>query len=343
MNLKQEEKPPPSVLLVRLSSLGDIVQAIPLAAMLSHRGHRVGWLIEARFRDICSLVDLPVEWQTWERGWSATLGLRRLRGRYDLVCDLQGNWKSALCGRAIAGGKVWRPAPAQMRESASVLIRSRHSETVESPHILLRSLAVVEAALGSSFGVSPLEGTSSLLAPDENRRRLSRQLQGLGVPVGVPFIVQVLGPPEDPRTWPLEKVLHLAAGLDVPQVLLGGPAEEGLSLPQGVSVLRQEQGCLGDLVALGNLLADQGGVAVGHDGGAMHVLRASGAKTLFLFGPQDPARTGPLGESVLLAPIDLPCRPCLKRSCDLPEGNLCMDKIPAEVVRRELERLFHIG
>ena len=77
----------------------------------------------------------------------------------------------------------------------------------------------------------------------------------------------------------------------------------------------------------------------------MHVLFGAGAKTLFLFGPQDPARTGPYlletDAAILQAPVDLPCRPCLERSYALPEGALCMSGMGAELVLGRMRALLH--
>ena len=334
----EEQKPLPSILLLRLSSLGDIVQALPLASMLCGRGHRVGWLLESRFAELPSLVNLPVQWEIWERGWRSTLRLRRRRGSYDVVCDLQGNWKSAFCAYAIAGKGAWRADKNQLRESASAWIPSRHARASLDPHVLGRSWKVLEAALDLSSGPEELPLPPFLEAAGEVCDDLSHRLLALGIQPGCPFVVQVLGLPQDPRTWPLRAHLRLESDLDLPHVLLAGPGESALALPTGLPILRQREGELLELVALGQLLARSGGVAVGHDGGAMHVLRAAGARTLFLFGPQDPTRTGPLGQRVIQADVDLPCRPCMSRRCHLPEGNLCMDKIPVEVVRRELSR-----
>lgn len=343
MVVGKEQGHRPSVLLVRLSSLGDIVQALPLAALLIREGHSVGWLVESRFAGLAALVDLPIEWHVWNRGWSSTLGLRGLRGRYDVVCDVQGNWKSALCARAIAGRDAWRPARANLREPWSALIPSRHAVATHAPHILDRSLTVLASALKEPMDADRLPGPPFLQVGQDLRVRVGSAIARWGVEPDQPFAVLVLGPDGDPRSWPLARVLELEGSLEVPHLLLCGPAESSLRLDPDLPVLRQQAGQLADLVGLGNLLADTGGVALGHDGGAMHVLRASGARTRFLFGPQDPARTGPYREDVIRVSEPLPCQPCLRRTCKLREGNLCMDKIPAEVARREVEACLDIG
>jgi len=67
------------------------------------------------------------------------------------------------------------------------------------------------------------------------------------------------------------------------------------------------------------------------DSGPMHIAAALGTPVVALFGPTDPARTGPLGPGrVLRQP--LPCSPCLQRTCRIAETRRCMRDIDAAAV-----------
>ncbi len=79
---------------------------------------------------------------------------------------------------------------------------------------------------------------------------------------------------------------------------------------------------------LGAVLA-RCGVLVTNDSGAMHVAAGVGTPVVAIFGPTDPAATGPLGRAVILR-HPVPCSPCRYREC--PIGHPCMEGISPEAV-----------
>jgi heptosyltransferase-1 len=116
------------VLIVKTSSMGDVVHALPaLSDMLAQRpGLQVDWLVEAPFAAIPALHPgvrrvLPLAWRKWRKHlfagdtWQKIGALRSelKREPYDLVLDLQGLLKSALWGVQARGPMVgydWRSA-----------------------------------------------------------------------------------------------------------------------------------------------------------------------------------------------------------------------------------------
>ena len=61
-----------NVLIVRLSAMGDVIHALPLAAALRSAGHRVGWAVEKPFAPLLAgnpAIDTVIELQTrrWRR------------------------------------------------------------------------------------------------------------------------------------------------------------------------------------------------------------------------------------------------------------------------------------
>src|SRR5689334_5258363 len=98
-------------LIVRLSSIGDIVHALPAAAALAQTFPQaeIDWVVEQRYAlllrgnphlsrvlplDTLGWRHLLSSGQTWRAVWQA---LGELRGRrYTAVLDLQGLWKSAI-------------------------------------------------------------------------------------------------------------------------------------------------------------------------------------------------------------------------------------------------------
>lgn len=98
-------------LIVKLSALGDIVQALPVSAYLKSRGYHVTWVVDQQFASLVAacpfvdkVVDLPI--RLWKKKAPTVADfkeqIRRLRlESFDVAFDLQGNCKSALSLTAI--------------------------------------------------------------------------------------------------------------------------------------------------------------------------------------------------------------------------------------------------
>lgn len=329
-------------MVVRLSSLGDVAQALPIGGLLHHEAVRTAWVVEERCAGLLALARWPIEVLVWSRGWR---GLRKILGAgrgYDATLDLQGNWKSGLVAGMLGADRVIGLAREDLRERGNALFSDARAAPARGRHVLERSLRPVEVLLGRSLSLEDLPRPPFLRVREQEMEAVAAALRQRGLDPARPLVAVVVGKPTDPRTWPHEQARALARSLGCQAFLLAGPAEPPLD-PGQVPLLRQGSGELGALAALGATLARTGGVAVGHDGGAMHTLYAAGARCLFLFGPQDPARTGPPGGATLVAPEPLVCRPCLQRACRLVEGPVCMSRIDADTVRVQLDGLLDTG
>ena len=96
------------VLVVRTSSIGDVVHVLPALAALHHAGHEVGWLVEPASRvlldanaAVSRVVTIPAV--KAYRLSAAAAAVRALRAeRFDVALDFQGLWKSAAWARLSA-------------------------------------------------------------------------------------------------------------------------------------------------------------------------------------------------------------------------------------------------
>ena len=110
------------ILVVRLSSLGDVVHAIPVMAALRRAfpDARIDWLIDERYRGIATLVPVVDHRILVPRrlGVSTLSGLTpALRAaRYDVALDLQGLVKSAVLARLSGARRVIGFVRSQLRE-----------------------------------------------------------------------------------------------------------------------------------------------------------------------------------------------------------------------------------
>jgi lipopolysaccharide heptosyltransferase II len=79
---------------------------------------------------------------------------------------------------------------------------------------------------------------------------------------------------------------------------------------------------------------------VTNDTGPMHVAAALGKPVVALFGPTEPRRTGPYGQLENVLRIELPCSPCFKGYCTYKIPNECLNAIsPAMVLEKVRKQL----
>lgn len=319
------------VLLVRLSAMGDLVQCLGAIAAL-HRARpelELVLLTQTAFAPLLQGVDGLHAIVTHDRRgglrgfWRTRRTLRAQR--CDLAIDLQGNWKSALFARLSGARECWGAAAAWRREPASRCLLTRMLPVDGPPHPARVATALVRALAPSiAFELPRVVATAPEVAA------VAARLRELGIDAARPFRVVVAGRPQDPRSQRPAALARECAAAALPTLLLVGPLEADLLLPPGVPVLRQPSGRLRELVALGALVAATGGEVVGPDQGPVHVLAAAGARTVVLFGPQDPSATAPPAAEVRRHAAPPPCLPCRRRACRHPQGPVCMDVTAAE-------------
>ena len=290
------------ILLIRTSSLGDIVHCLPaLRALRRHLPEaHLGWVVEDVFApllehdpDLDSV--LTVGLRRWRRAPLAAGTLRDLGARLgriadwapDVVLDLMGNHKAGALAAITSCDRRIGLAAHLRRERSSAAWLSEWVET-RGGHAVDRALAVV-AALGvpdrfSGFGPEKI--------------RLAAADAPAAGPADGYFVIHP-GAAWASKRYPAERWGRVAAALAArsgQRVLISaGPGEEGLAAEverASGGVARRAEAP--DLPRLVRLLAGATLVA-GGDTGPLHLAHALGVPTLFLYGPTDPATHGPYG------------------------------------------------
>lgn len=328
------------VLVVKLSSFGDVVHTFPAITDLkaARPDVTVDWLVEEGFAPFVRLhagVDvvhtlafrrLRKPASRWPRLAGETWRLRQaLRGRrYDLVVDLQGLIKSALPARLA--GPVTGYDAASAREPAATRLYARRHPVPRDMHAVERTRALLAAAVG--YPVPGGEGRFGIIAdgpPDP----------ALGLPPRYAMVMHAASWPT--KLWPED---HWRALL--PALATGG---RGVVFPWGndgerARAERLAAGLTGAVVLprvlAGAELARVLGAAefaVGLDSGLMHLSAALGVPGVWLYGPTDPGLTGPYGPGQVVVRSTWPEAPCRRRTCaDIPSGDCCMRAIGIEAV-----------
>lgn len=315
-----------SVLLVRLSAMGDLVQGLGAVAALhaARPDWRLVFVTQTTWAPLLDALPGLQRVVTFDRR-GGLAALRRLRRslreeRFDIALDLQGNWKSAMVAW-LSGAKVRVGAGAAFRqEPRSRLLLNRVVDVgAEPPHPARSAFALVRAVAPDAIAHPPhLRPTGAEIEREE------RALTALGVDVARPFRVVVMTRADDARSLSPFAIDAATRDGDGRTVCVYGPSERDVPRVAAVPALRHEEEPR-RLVALGALVARAGGVVIGPDQGATHVLAAAGAECRVGFGATDPRRSGPPGARWFVHASPPKCSPCRAERCGNPVGKVCME------------------
>ena len=322
------------LLVIKLSSLGDIAHALPAVRALKDRtGAAIDWVVQPEYAALlacCPDVERTILFprRNFVRGFFPFLRELR-RERYDVIVDLQGLLKSALVARLAHGTR--RAGPAWAREAAHWFYDAQPVRTLGA-----RRHAVEEAVAVANL-VAPGEGR-----PPEPRLNFP-EAESDGSPG--PHVAFAPFSRWETKNWPLEKFAELgrrlAAEMGCRIRIVGGRDDEA----QGEELARQigerAKNLCGktDLPGLCSLLKSMD-LLVCVDSGPMHWADALGVPIVALFGATDPARTGPFRQlDHVVAKPGLACRPCHSRTC-VRNDLACLHTLDVDTVfRAVLSRL----
>ncbi|MGO9240758.1 MAG: glycosyltransferase family 9 protein [Bryobacteraceae bacterium] len=274
---------PPRILIVRLGSMGDILHALPAVALLRRTWPEAGidWAVHPKWRELLAGNPLALEPIYVDRTSAASVrqAIRRLREAcYDFAIDFQGLIQSAILTRLARRAAVYGFHRSLVREWPAALFYT-HALRVAAPHVVDRNLALAAAA-GAQPG--PAEFA---LPPGQPEGELPER-----------FVLAAPLAGWTAKQWPLEYYTPLARRLR---------EEFGLLLvlngaPSSASGLRSVEGAQVHISSLSGLIdATRRATAVlGLDSGPMHLAAALRKPGVALFGPTDPARNGPYGNSL---------------------------------------------
>jgi len=284
------------ILLVKTSSLGDVVHNLPVVSDIHARfpQARIDWVVEEGFADIPRLHPavggvIPVAVRRWRRALLTSATWRELRAwrgavraeDYDLVLDTQGLIKSALLARQARGRHAGyaaeaarEPLAARCYDAAYVIPKNLHA--VERNRWLAAAALGYEPNLPLDYGIA----AAPLAAP--------------WLPAA-PCCVLLTASSRTDKLWPEADWLALAAALNargLACVLPGGSDEERARAARLAAGMAQAVAAppMG-LAELAQLLAGAQ-IVVGVDTGLSHIAAALGRLTLCLFAGSRPELTG---------------------------------------------------
>ncbi len=328
------------VLIIKLSSIGDVVHTLPALYALrkgfEEKGIKaeVDWLVEEAASGILKdhpLIDnlIIVKNRGWLKNAGENMRIARLlfSRRYDITLDFQGLLKSGVWVM-LSGGKR-RIGFSNAREMSHIFLNEKLRPYDPEKHAVERYLDLARFAGG-------VPGTRSVFLGQEEdvKERVVKKLQKHGITKETPFFVMVTRARWETKLWSDSKFMELAKKISeksrlVP-VLVGGENDrkEIAALRAGIggsAVSLAGEIDLRELAALSGLSR----FVISVDSGPMHIAAAAGARVIALFGPTAPWRTGPYGADHIVIRKGLDCSPCFRKKC---ADAKCMKEITVEDV-----------
>jgi heptosyltransferase-1 len=283
------------ILLVKTSSLGDVVHNLPVVTDIRKAlpGVQIDWVVEESFVELPRLHSgvervIPVALRRWRKNLFSGAAWREIRDfrqtiravDYDLVLDTQGLIKSALLAR-VAHGPCSGYGSESARESLASHLYDACFDVPRDLHAVLRNRRLAALALGYAVPDVLDYGLTSLAVTTNNG----------------PTALLLTATSRDDKLWP--EHAWIALGQDLARrgmrcVLPSGSSAEreratrvAAAIPSAVALPAMSLTKLAEILAAASIV-------VGVDTGLVHLAAALDRPTIALFCASNPGLTGVL-------------------------------------------------
>ena len=301
--------PPRRVLVLRFSSLGDIV--LTSAAIASLKGAfpqtEIVFAVKAAFADLLRSNPNVAQVVTMDPGEGALAMARKLSAvNADAMLDLHRNNRTKLLGLLVRGPRrrvTWSKRP--FIDNIAVRLRLRPYRAAmtiaERYHLAAEELA--EQTLP--------RGEMRLWVSAAHQAEADAALAAAGVDAARPIATLSPGGTAFTKLWPIERFAELAKKIAAAgaQVVVTGSKGEGALASAIVAAVPSATDLTGKF-GIGVLagVITRSAVFAGNDSGPMHMARALRVPSLAIFGSTDPRQFEFAGHAVMFAGV--PCSPC---------------------------------
>jgi lipopolysaccharide heptosyltransferase I len=337
------------ILILKPSSLGDVVHSLPVLRLLKRHlpQSAIYWWIESALAplleddpDLSGLIRFERRVWAAPRNWVRLVrSIAWMRSQqFDWVIDLQSLARSAAVAW-LANGKLLLGLD-DSREGArgyyDIVVR-RPSFTTHAVDWYLRVLEPLGVPANESFEWLP------------PRREAAESVRRKWPIANRVWVLLQPGARWLNKRWPVEFYSDLLLRLancraDLQFAILGGAEDRDLGKTLAAAAPARCLDLTGQL-SLPEMVEwiRLGQIMVSNDTGPMHVATALGKPVVALFGPTEPRRTGPYRQLQHVLQLQLPCVPCLRSTCSFSKPLECLRALSPErvcdVVRKRLAEL----
>ncbi len=346
--MDNKDKSKYNILIVKPSSLGDIIHTIPAVNLLVEYfpDSKIDWIVNPEFQDILKYVpnlDRKIIFQRKNLGdivkcIPTTLHLiKEIRQKkYDFVFDFQGLMRSAIFTR-LASSNTFIGFDSPKEFLAAWFYNMRYRTEKKIQHALEKNISLVTYFFDKDLKI-PKNILSKNIEVNENiiTRLKNKKIDKL---IGI-----IPGARWESKKWPVEFFIDIIDELsennpDYKFVILG--AKSDLNIAEKIlTTVKNRKNVVSfvgetDLIELTELIR-RTRLILTNDSGPMHIAAALKIKSFVLFGPTDADKTGPYGKSNnIYYPETLDCIKCFKRKCP-KEKTECHTNINKEKIIKDI-------
>lgn len=323
-------------LIIRLTSLGDIIHTLPAFAALrkNHPQALIRWAVEAKGKEVLDLVPgidevVVIEKGTWKKN------IAKVKGRDQVALDFQGLVKSGLLAFLSRARRRVGFSRKNLKEPLASLFYTENSEPIdeERQHVISKNLMLLEC-----LGIRETEYEFPLEIPDQVVRSLHSKLPGLDRRENRRLVLFNVGAGWETKRWFPEKwaqaIRKTALPGAFPLLLWGNEVEKRLAKEVGSKTGIEVAPFLSikEVVAL----IRSASLLISGDTFALQVACAWDIPVVALFGPTNPSRNGPFQPRDRIVFQKQDCSPCYRRTCRTLE---CLKVLsPDEVAAAAMEQ-----
>lgn len=330
-----------NILIVKLSAIGDVIHTMPSLTALRqlYPDAHITWVVEEAAADLVKnhpyldavLISRRKKWSKDFRNGQVRLPVEEIRSfmktlrqrRYDLVIDFHGLFKSSIIVFLSRGKR--KLGYNSLQELSGLFLNEKITEDLNK-HAVERYLdfpRYLGAKINSARFILPLNKKA------ETRSQILLDKYNLE---DKKFIAINPVAYWETKLWSNEKFAHLADLInDKLQMKVVFTGSEKEPIEKITSLMTTESINLGGATTLLDLayLYKKAQIVITTDSGPMHLAAAVETPVIALFGPTDPARTGPYGAGHTIIRTELSCSPCFLKKCSTKK---CMENISPQQV-----------
>jgi heptosyltransferase I len=342
------------ILVIRLSSLGDVLMSIPAVKAIrnAHKEARISWLVEGPVGELLSyqefidrVIPFPrrnmvgaMKQSDLRKLFTETSGFMRelKQEEYDVIVDFHGIIKSAILSVLAPGAKRVGFSKAYAKEQSHLFYHEKIGHADKRMHKVERNML-----LASHLGADRAVPEVHLTVPGHVTGYIEDFLVREGIKAPIIAVNPFSSKGSAFKRWDIgrysEVIRRIRDEIQGQVIILWGPGEEmearSLMDTAGRGVYLS---CPTDVSQLFALLR-KSDMYIGGDTGVMHLAACARTPIVAIFGPTDHRINGPYGTRRLLLRKELACSPCKNKTC---QQRRCLDEITVDEVFGAVSEMY---